>query len=203
MQIDFFPTPAFIGAGMLIILLPIVWRKQHSLRYLLWFTIFWAYLLAVVNLTLFPIPLPVTGEWRPPVSQIIAPVNLVPLKFGSLFDMPPTYALWELGGNLLLTIPLGFGIPVLTRVGARQVPWLALAAGISTELTQLITCSIVGVQYRSVDINDTLLNTFGVLAGYGFLRIMQYVNCVLRQKWPPCDQKISEIRIQPSDDHGR
>lgn len=107
------------------------------------------------------------ADARQSVSDILSRVHLIPLDFGELFDMPPSYAIHELGGNILLTVPLGFGIPLLTRLKTRQLPWLALAAGLSPELAQLILCLLVGGNYHSVDINDILLNAIGVLLGYG------------------------------------
>ena len=100
---------------------------------------------------------------RTPVPSILSRVNLIPFRFGDLFDFPPIYVIHELGGNILLTLPFGFLFPLLPPIKTRQILWLAIAVGLSTELAQLVMCLIVGGSYRSVDINDVLLNALGVL----------------------------------------
>lgn len=199
MWIQFFPYPALIGMTILIIFLPIVWQKKRSLFYLVCFPVFWVYLLGVVSMTLIPFPPPMTGELRRPVSEILSRVNLVPLNFGGLFDLHPNIAILELGGNILLTVPFGFIIPFLMQVKGRQLPWLALAVGFSTELTQLATCLILGVNYRSVDINDTLLNALGVLIGYGIFRGLAIFYFALGRKYTLHNREMFSIFMQSSN----
>ena len=181
MWIQFNPYPALIGMTILVILLPIVWWKKCSLLYLICFIVFWIYLLGVVSMTLIPFPLPLTGELRSSVSDILSRVNLIPFNFGGLFDLHSNIAIWELGGNILLTVPFGFMIPFLMQVKGCQIPWLALAAGLSTELSQLAACLIIGANYRSVDINDTILNALGVMIGYSIYRIASQLLVILNR----------------------
>ncbi len=185
MRLEFFPLPFSVSIGILSVFLLIRQRKKHHRRDLLYWAIFGVYLLGVINLTLFPIPIWVDWELRTPVPSILSRVNLIPFRFGDLFDFPPIYAIRELGGNVLLTLPFGFLIPLVTPINVRQLPWLALVVGFSTELAQLMMCLIVGGYYRSVDINDVLLNGIGVLVGFAFFRavtlIAQRIIYVLRR----------------------
>lgn len=167
MRIEFYPYPFLTGLLILVLVILIRWHSKHSWLNLIFASLFGLYFLAVVNLILFPLPLPVAGEWRQPVSAILARVNLIPFNFGGLFDLHPNIAIYELGGNILLTVPFGFPIPLLTRVKPPQILWLSLLVGLSTELAQLVTCLIIGRYYRSVDINDVLLNALGALIGSG------------------------------------
>ncbi len=64
-----------------------------------------------------------------------------------------------------MTIPFGVLYPLLRLLPAQHVPLLALAVGFSTESAQLLTMLLLGSNYRTVDINDTILNTLGVMLG--------------------------------------
>jgi glycopeptide antibiotics resistance protein len=85
------------------------------------------------------------------------------------------------------------------QVKGRQLPWLALAVGFSTELTQLATCLILGVNYRSVDINDTLLNALGVLIGYGIFRGLAIFYFALGRKYTLHNREMFSIFMQSSN----
>jgi glycopeptide antibiotics resistance protein len=151
------------------------WRKKHHWRDLICWALFGVYLLGVINLTLFPLPIWVDWELRTPVLAILSQINLIPFRFGDLFDFPPIYAIHELGGNVLLTLPFGILIPLLISINARQLPRLAILVGFSTELAQLVMCLVVGGYYRSVNINDVLLNGIGVLVGFASLRAVTLI----------------------------
>ena len=168
-MLAFLPFPLLGGLGILIIILILLWRKR-SPAYLLCFSVFWLYLLLGVSLTIFPMPLPETIVNRSPVNYILLRVNLVPFNFGGLFDNPPSVIFKEIFGNILLTVPFGFGIPFLAPFKPKNLPWLAIGAGLVVETAQLGISLLIGGLYRSVDINDVLLNAAGVLLGYALFR---------------------------------
>ena len=170
MRLEFFPYPLLAGLLVLAFLLAIRWRTKRGWSDSLCFLLFGLYLLLLIDLTLFPIPIVEAGAWRTPVPSILARVNLIPFRFGDLFDFPRVYAMQQLGGNILLTAPLGFLVPFLKPARPRQIIGLAILAGLSTELAQMIVCLMIGGNYRTVDINDTLLNAMGVLVGYAVFR---------------------------------
>ena len=156
------------GMGILFILLVFLrLRQKRSPVYLLGCAVFGLYLLLAVSQVLFPIPLPEATGGREPAAAILAHVNLVPFNFGRLFESNATVITEQLLGNILLTLPFGFGLPFLARVTPRRMLWLALGVGLSTEAAQLAVSLLIGAGYHSIDINDTLLNAVGVLVGYG------------------------------------
>jgi glycopeptide antibiotics resistance protein len=185
-MLEFFPFPLLAGLGILVILL-ILLRRKRSPSYLFCLAVFWLYLLLVVSQTIFPIPLPEEIGTRSPVTYILSWVNLVPFNFGRLFDNNPNVIFQELVGNILLTMPFGFGIPFLARFKPKNFPWLALGAGFAIEVAQLGFCLLIGGNYRSVDINDVLLNAIGALLGYTFFRGFAWVYVAIS----------SHIKIQP------
>jgi len=161
-----------LGAAGLVALLVIGWRQKLSWSYIIARALFWLYLLALVGLTLLPIPIPGSLDDRQPVGVILSRVNLIPFDFGGLFNLHPNVIRHELVGNILLTVPLGLGLPFLAAIRPRVVPWLAVSVGLVIEAAQLLVSLAIGGAYRGVDINDVLLNAVGVLIGYGFFRIM-------------------------------
>jgi len=124
-------------------------------------------MIGVISVVVFPFPVGVTApNFKPSI-------NLIPLRFGDCsFAMLCVRNIYE---NILLTMPFGFGINFITRIKSQNVFWLALAVGFTCEFTQLIISLIFKSAFRSVDINDVILNATGVLFGYGLFRIFGWL----------------------------
>jgi VanZ like family len=107
------------------------------------------------GLTLTPLP-----ESSPYVTDNTEPGAT--LRF--YLDKPSVrMAVKELGGNLLLLVPLGVLLPVAVRVlaGPVRVALVAALLSLAIEVTQgwLVTG-------RSFDTDDVILNTTGAVLGY-------------------------------------
>jgi glycopeptide antibiotics resistance protein len=87
---------------------------------------------------------------------------------------PPYICVREILGNILLTVPFGFGIRFIARLKARDFLWLAPAVGLAIEGIQLGLSLALRSAFRAVDINDVLLNALGVGLGYGFFQIFAW-----------------------------
>lgn len=71
------------------------------------------------------------------------------------------HVMLNLLGNVVCFIPFGFVIPILTRKQtALRMFLLGMSASVLVELLQLV--SMLG----TFDVDDIILNTFGVLIGY-------------------------------------
>lgn len=181
MLIWFDTVDLLIGIAILLVLLFILWRRKRSWLYLLFFSVFWVYLLNVVQVVVFPIYFNV-GDPFPWPS-----INLVPLYFGAC-EMPDL-CVRDVIDNVILTIPFGFGINFLARVKPRNSLWLGLAVGAGFELVQLAISLVFRSSVRAVDINDAILNAVGVLLGYAlfrafawaYVRIAEYFK--IESKW--------------------
>jgi glycopeptide antibiotics resistance protein len=190
-----------IGVGILCILLPIVWWRKHSLSYLLFFSIFWVYLLAVVQAVIFPIAIN-TGYGR---ATVTSSINLVPFYFGSCFSHMPELCVTGIIDNIILTIPFGFGINFLVRVKPRYFFWLALAVGLGFEFSQLLLSIAFRSGFRAVDINDAILNATGVLLGYALFRTFAWAylkateHFGITHKWLFADIYDVVIQTQATD----
>ncbi len=182
MYFEFFSYPFLFVLAILIPLLIVRWRRTHSASHLFFFAIFWIYLTILASMTIFPIRYAGFEGWfKEPVSQILARINLVPFDFGRLFELSPRIIFDNLAGNVLLTMPFGFGVSFVSQVSFKRALWLSLAVGLGLETAQLAISLIIG-GYRSVDINDSLLNAAGVLVGYGLFRMFSWVYLALIKK---------------------
>jgi len=158
-----------VGILMLIVVLVILWHRRHNLSYLFFFLIFWVYMMFSLDKVFFPIQ--VNGEYVDVMRQIplMSQINLVPFYFG---QYPMTVAGFiGIINNIVLTVPFGFGLNFIMRLKTRNFIWLAFALGLGFEITQLIISLVLRYPYRTVDVNDVLMNATGVLLGYGLFRI--------------------------------
>lgn len=152
--------------------------RRRGWRFLLPLAAFWGYTLALIHAVLFPLYLPQPGvgisdasRWEQ-LGHLLRyhGLNLIPFYFGNCWDLPRPCTIGILQ-NILMTIPFGALYPLLHPLPAQRIPLLALTVGLSTELAQLISMLLIGSNYRTVDINDTLLNALGVLIGYGLQQL--------------------------------
>ncbi len=84
-----------------------------------------------------------------------------------------------------MTVPFGILYPLLHPLPARRMPLLALLVGLGTESAQLLAMLLIGSNYRSVDINDTLFNALGVGLGYGILSILRWARIIFAPAHTP------------------
>jgi glycopeptide antibiotics resistance protein len=199
LSINFDGQDYLIGIGILVVLVPILWWRKYNLSYLLFFSIFWVYLLVVVQAVFFPIV--INTDYR---GGIFTPsINLIPFYFGPC--QMPELCVRSAMDNIILTIPFGFGINFLVRVKPRSFLWLALAVGSGFELSQLALSIAFRSGFRAVDINDVLFNAAGVLLGYAFFRAFarvylkatQYFG--IKHKWLFADIYDIVFQIQAAD----
>ena len=164
-MIQFNEQGFLIGVAVLCILLSVLWRRKHSLSYLVFFAAFWFYLLAVVSVVIFPIV--VDPDY--PNGKFQLSVNFIPFYFGNCFTTA-NLCIRSILENILLTVPFGFGINFLLKIKPKNIFWLALFVGGMFELAQLIISIVFRSGFRAIDINDVILNGAGVLVGYGIFR---------------------------------
>lgn len=77
--------------------------------------------------------------------------------------------------NVVMMIPFGFGFGLLApRIGVRRIFAACMAYAVSLELIQLGISLMLGIVYRTFDINDIIDNAFGAWIGLAF-----FVSCAL------------------------
>ena len=128
----------------------------------------------LVSVALFPMPVDaaILDEARSYATLPIAgyTLNLVPFAtIGPvLAGLGPPGSTQLLLLNLFVLFPAGIYLPLL--VPALRNPRLALPAivlgGSSIELIQLAISTVLGFRYRSIDIDDAILNGTGLALGW-------------------------------------
>jgi glycopeptide antibiotics resistance protein len=166
MMVHFFPYPFLIGlitAFFILIILGV--RGKPTYRLIINF-VSWAYFLVVIGLTIFPIPYfaDLSGlKASDQISLVFSRINWVP--FYNWGGYSGRSQLFEIVNNILLTIPFGFLINFFVKLNWKNILWVSIASGLAIETSQFIMSLFFG-PYRTVDINDVILNTMGSLIGY-------------------------------------
>jgi len=154
-------TPLLLVVALAVVLL--VGLRRMDAGRLLAISVFTVYLVGVASFTLLPL------AFDPELARQVGPIdiarliNLRPWFLGGYF-MPPDQAVL----NVLLTVPFGFGLPFVAPVGWRAVIVAGFLFTVGIELAQLLLDALyLALPTWSVDTNDVILNSTGVVIGYG------------------------------------
>jgi len=123
----------------------------------------------VLLLTFVPVPI---GDEAIAAARAAATYDHNAVLFATLrFQLDggvTPFELRQIVGNFLLLLPLGIYGPIL-RPRLRSLPAIVLVGAVAStliELGQLAVATAYGFPVRVADVDDVLLNTSGVLAGY-------------------------------------
>jgi len=145
-------------------------HKQESFWKVLIQSSFFVYIFMVLTLTGYFIlfrELTYSGWWQKMLQRFERRdhVNL------ELFEIFRIYKITDkqILGNLVMLLPLGIYLPLLYKKISRFVPVLlvSLLVAVFIEVLQLAT------SFRSVDIDDVLLNTSGACIGYLIYKLIK------------------------------
>ncbi len=133
--------------------------------------IFIVYLTAVAVITLFPILIDEKVEYFGNSTWY----NIIPFKTitQTLQYGITTTAIVQIFGNILMSVPFG----VFVMLFLRNPKWLkmllfALLLTVGIELSQMIIGLAINNMYRTIDIDDIILNVIGTYLGYGIYKIL-------------------------------
>jgi glycopeptide antibiotics resistance protein len=142
--------------------------------------LFGFYIIAAAGTIFFPISIPLNWpanlSWKETL-QSLRSVNLSPLYFLD-FTRHPFSLMWllrDFGLNAILTIPFGVGLGFFHRPKWLKLLFWAVLTGLTLEGIQLLVKLVLGTFYHTVDINDVILNTLGVIIGYCIFLILQRI----------------------------
>ena len=141
--------------------------KVKPFRIFFW-SLVYVYILIVLGITLFPIPYQDVGNFTS------VPHNFIPFKsISATLQMGLTFtAVIQIGGNILISAPYGVMLDLLiTKKKKGLFLLLAFLFPLLIELLQLFVGLIIGLTYRSFDIDDFILNLIGVYLGSIFSNI--------------------------------
>lgn len=134
-------------------------KKKENVYFIFLFVMF-VYILNVSKLTIFPIyvnlPFP---------KNISSSMNFIPFK--NMFCKESLL-------NVIMTIPLGFGIPFISKKYTyKSISIMGIIFGICIEAIQYIEALIAkGFTMRFIDINDVIFNFLGTILGFVLLKLV-------------------------------
>lgn len=154
------------------------------------------YIHLVIGITMFPIIVGFSRQFETlPLSQRIKLLPFVDViqvsgqvSSGMYFKM----LLKNIGGNILLFMPLGFLLPILYEKfnSFKKILLLGFFGSLCVELTQLLIGSIFPLTLKIADIDDLILNTLGCILGYliykfscKFINYNKLKKSINKQKW--------------------
>jgi len=171
-----FETASPVFLLVLAAALTVAWRRGFPAMRILCLLVFLLYLAGVVAVTFFPFILESDFvEAMRRETHLVDGINVVPLKGLGMSGEVLRQAFL----NLLLGIPFGLGMPFLRVPARRSLVYGAIFAFL-IELIQLCVDFAYGFAYRTVDINDALLNFTGVVIGIGLFSLTRWLYGRLR-----------------------
>jgi glycopeptide antibiotics resistance protein len=175
------------GCICYIILRGVIFAFQKSFN---WFReciklLFFLYILMVISVTLFPITIGTGPGLAPsyrslnfiPLITILANISQIGTAYGGDTLFMIQLILKNVGGNILLFMPLGFLLPILWERFKRlkNTVLIALLVSVCIESLQLLELRLNIAFARAVDIDDVICNVFGAFLGYLLYRLLLYV----------------------------
>ncbi|WHY80130.1 VanZ family protein [Neobacillus sp. WH10] len=151
----------------------VYWLKE------IFYFLFVLYLLMVISVTLFPLALWIDFHWE----NIKYGINLIPLvsiikdirSIGIAYDGDTVFMISlivrNVGGNILLLMPLGFFVPILFRKNIKRTVILGFFISVSIEFIQFFEL-LAGGRGRTVDVDDILCNVIGACFGYLIFKLV-------------------------------
>lgn len=137
--------------------------------------LFIVYIYMVISVTLFPIPIGYTMNFRSILSlvniislkSIIENINLVGVAYNGDIIFMVKLIMRNVLGNVLLLMPLGFFIPILwSRFRQlKRIVLLGFTLSVLIEFLQLLQ-SLIGGIGRVSDVDDVIFNVLGTIIGY-------------------------------------
>lgn len=146
----------FLLIYLFIAIFLIIGRKKN-LTYIFFFSIMYVYIYYLIKTTQFPIYIDDIQRETFGGQNVWREMNYIPFSNG----FSQTSIL-----NIIMTIPLGLGVPFLIKANVKKIFLIALITTLLIELGQLLSALYAGYTFRYIDIDDVILNVTGALIGY-------------------------------------
>lgn len=161
----------FFGMILLTAYLIVAFIRKQTVGQKILISLFIVYMTGVTAITLFPI------IYEPEIMILNDQTfNFIP--FGTISEILLRNSDFKtgflnIGGNIIMCIPFGVALPFMVKTKKRFYYVIyALALPIAIEFSQFIISISLNSFYRTIDIDDVILNFIGVIIGYGIYRIL-------------------------------
>lgn len=140
---------------------------------------FGIYVLILLGITLFPLPIQAEEIAVNIKYNLGLKNNYIPF-INTYKDLISDYnhglifaSLKQIIGNILIFIPIGIYMPYfIKKINLKKIIIIGIFSSLMIELTQLFINTILTYNYRSVDVDDLILNTIGTIVGYFLFKIL-------------------------------
>lgn len=121
------------------------------------------YFVCLTNYTIFPIDFLMASEFSQSVS-FWSNLNLIPIPFTDSLNIIPIH----MALNIIMSMPFGILVCLLSEkeLTLKKSLTIGLFYGIIIELIQFSIGLSIKYLYRSIDINDVIFNTIGIIISY-------------------------------------
>ena len=153
-------------------------RKQISITKQMISFVFFAYVLVLIGITFFPVPIDPEFITFNRLSENAIHQNWVPFStISSMLDSSSNNlnSFLNLIGNILLFAPFSFLLLILKRKISLKVIPLGILVILIIELSQLLSSYLYGFTYRIFDVDDIILNTISLLIGVVLFRVFRII----------------------------
>lgn len=151
-------------------------KPRYTIEKSIYILAAFVYLTGVICMTLFPIPTDPLLIHDRAAEGFQETNNLIPFNTikDALTGSSLSVTVYQIGGNIILLFPLGCFLPLLFKRmrQAKRVIIAGFIASLIIETSQFTISSMIGLTYRSFDIDDLILNTIGTAIGYLFYKFI-------------------------------
>ncbi|CAF1786471.1 VanZ family protein [Bacillus subtilis] len=151
-------------------------KPRYTIEKSIYILAAFVYLTGVICMTLFPIPTDPLLIHDRAAEGFQETNNLIPFNTikDALTGSSLSVTVYQIGGNIILLFPLGCFLPLLFKRmrQAKRVIIAGFIASLIIETSQFTISSMIGLTYRSFDVDDLILNTIGTAIGYLFYKFI-------------------------------
>lgn len=165
------PFAVFIGIIVLIPLIIISIIKKKPIGRIILLILLDLYISMVIAVTIFPVIIdPETMIFDRSIINIRPFSTISDLLFN---NSDQRTVILQIAGNIVMCIPYGVALPFLFSHKNKILYVVdALLFPLAIELSQLIICIVSNSFYRTIDIDDIILNFSGILIGLLIYRLL-------------------------------
>lgn len=156
----------------------LIWKKVN-IKKLIISSLFYFYIIALIAVTLFPIPtqwLSEIAKYKWENNNFIPFLSILDILYNNNLDI--FIKIKQIVGNIVLFVPMWFFIPLIWKVenNFKKALLIAFSCSFSIELLQYIISLLLWFSYKVTDIDDILLNTWGFVLWFFLYRLIFKLN---------------------------
>lgn len=165
-------------------------HKNFSCLFIL--TLFYIYLVMVINYTQFPIIF--DDVYVETFKGYSADYNLVPLISLTKDDLITSLL------NVILFLPFGFLYFIISRFSYKKTMFIGFCVSLFVEIMQLIIAASTKVYFRITDVNDIIFNVLGVFFGIIAYQVFNFVVTKIMMKLKISTNPLIEYVIKKNSE---